>query len=88
MLKQLSNDQIAIVRIADTLKIYRHQAKQLGELIAQRYLDERAKSGLAEKRLLYFYVVNETIFRTKDEGYEYVKAFGDLLSDWVDIFAK
>jgi hypothetical protein len=43
MLKQLSNDQIAIVRIADTLKIYRLQAKQLVDLIKQSYLDERAK---------------------------------------------
>lgn len=52
------------------------------------YLEERAKQGLAERRLLYFYVVNETIFRSKDSGYEYIKAFGDLMSDWVDIFAK
>ena len=32
---------------------------------------------LAEKRLLYFYVASETIFKTKDAGIEYVKAFGD-----------
>jgi hypothetical protein len=88
MLKNLSNDQIAIVRISDNLIVYRHQAKQLTQTMNTSYLEERAKQGLAERRLLYFYVVNETIFRSKDSGYEYIKAFGDLMSDWVDIFAK
>ncbi len=68
--------------------VYRHQAKQLAAVIAQCYLDERAKQGIAERRLIYFYIVNETIFRSKDSGFEYIKAFGDLLSDWVDIFAN
>ena len=32
---------------------------------------------LAEKRLLYFYVANETMFKTKDSTLTYIKAFGD-----------
>jgi hypothetical protein len=56
--------------------------------MTKAYLEERAIKGLAERRLLYFYVANETIFRSKDSDYDYVKAFGDLMSDWVDIFAK
>ena len=56
--------------------------------MTKAYLEERAIKGLAERRLLYFYVANETIFRSKDSYYDYVKAFGDLMSDWVDIFAK
>ena len=34
-------------------------------------------NDLAEKRLLYFYVANEAIFRTKESTLSYVKAFGD-----------
>ena len=34
-------------------------------------------NDLAEKRLLYFYVANETIFKTKDQTLSYIKAFGD-----------
>ena len=88
ILKGIANDQIAIVRIADYLIIYRKHAKQLAQEINNAYLEERAIKGLAERRLLYFYVANETIFRSKDSDYDYVKAFGDLMSDWVDIFAK
>ncbi len=88
MLKTLSNDQIAIVRIADYLIVYRKYAKFLAQEMTRAYLEERAMKGLAERRLLYFYVANETIFRSKDSDYDYVKAFGDLMSDWVDIFAK
>jgi len=32
---------------------------------------------LSEKRLLYFYVCSETIFKTKESSLVYVKAFGD-----------
>ena len=88
ILKSIANDQIAIVRIADYLIVYRKHAKQLSQVINTTYLEERAIKGLAERRLLYFYVANETIFRSKDTDYDYVKAFGDLMSDWVDIFAK
>ncbi len=88
MLKTLSNDQIAIVRIADYLIVYRKYAKSLASEMTKAYLEERAMKGLAERRLLYFYVANEAIFRSKDSDYDYVKAFGDLMSDWVDIFAK
>ena len=45
-------------------------------------------SDLAEKRLLYFYVANETMFRTKDQGFAYIKAFGDQLHNWIEIFTK
>lgn len=88
MVKALANDQISIVRFADYLIVYRHQHKQLVQVIAQCYLDERARQGIAARRLIYFFVANETIFKSKDTGFEYIKAFGDLLSDWVDIFAK
>jgi len=45
-------------------------------------------NDLAEKRLLYFYVVNETIFKTKETSLSYVKAFGDQMHNWIDIFTK
>lgn len=88
MIRDLSNDQIPIVRFADFLIVYRKEASSLVKEIAQCYTDERQKQNLAERRLIYFYVANETIFRSKDTGFEYIKAFGDLMSDWVDIFAK
>jgi len=79
---------MSVVRIADFLMCYRHQAKQLATMISNSYTEEKPRSGLHEKRLMYFYIVNETIFRSKERGFEYVKAFGDLLNDWVDIFAN
>lgn len=46
-----------------------------------KLFDEEAQrvkgNNLAEKRLLYFYVANETIFKTKDTTLSYVRAFGD-----------
>ena len=76
------------MRFADYLIVYRKEAKSLVQHIASCYLEERSKQNLSERRLIYFYVANETIFRSKDVGFDYIKAFGDLLSDWVDIFAK
>lgn len=43
MVKTLTNDQISIVRFAEYLIVYKHQAKLLGQVIAQCYLDERSK---------------------------------------------
>ena len=77
MLKTLQNDQMSVVRIADLLICYRHQAKQLVQLISSSYTNEKPKNDIHEKRLMYFYIANEAIFRSKDSGYEYVKAFGD-----------
>jgi hypothetical protein len=37
---------------------------------------------------MYFYAAHEAIFRSKDQGFEYVKTFGDQLNDWIDIFAN
>jgi hypothetical protein len=44
---------------------------------------------------LYFFVANEAIFRTKDdrrlpqeEAFVFVKAFGDKMLQWIDIFIK
>ena len=79
---------MSVVRIADYLMCYRHQAKQLVTLISSAYTEEKPRQGLNEKRLMYFYIVNETIFRSKEKGFEYIKAFGDQLNDWVDIFAN
>jgi len=54
------------------------------------YFDEEAQRlkghAMSEKRLLYFYVANEAMFKTKDKGLDYVKAFGDVMSDWIEIF--
>lgn len=101
MLSALHNDQMSIVRVADYLVCYRHLAKPLVTLMAQAYAEERPSSSLSEKRLMYFYVAHEAIFRSKEgvgscatssalasSGFEYVKAFGDRFNEWVDIFAN
>ena len=80
-----------MVRFADFLSCYKHQARQLVALMT-KLLDEEAQrlkgNDLAEKRLLYFYVANETIFKTKDTTLSYVRAFGDQMHNWIDIFTK
>jgi hypothetical protein len=43
---------------------------------------------VAEKRLLYFYVVNETLFKSKETSHDYVKAFGDSLHHWIQVFIR
>ena len=80
MAKSLQNEQLSIVKFAAFLACYKHQAKQLVQSITRLFDEESQKlkgNELAEKRLLYFYVASETIFKTKDAGIEYVKAFGD-----------
>jgi hypothetical protein len=77
MLKALHNDQMSVVRVADYLVCYRHQAKLLVSLISGAYAEEKPRPSLGEKRLMYFYAAHEAIFRSKDQGFEYVKAFGD-----------
>ena len=80
MAKSLSNEQLSIVKFSAFLACYKHQARQLAQAVTKLFEEESQKlkgNELAEKRLLYFYVANETIFKTKDAGIEYVKAFGD-----------
>ena len=80
MAKSLQNEQHSIVKFSAFLACYKHQARQLAQNITRLFDEESQRlkgNELAEKRLLYFYVANETIFKTKDAGIEYVKAFGD-----------
>ena len=91
MAKNLRNEQQSIVRFADFLACYKHQARQLVAMLTKIFEDEASKlrgNDLAEKRLLYFYVANETIFKTKDATLSYIKAFGDQMHNWIDIFTK
>ena len=89
--KNLRNEQMSIVKFAEYLTIYKKHSKPLVDYMTQMFEEESQKikgNNLAEKRLLYFYVANETIFKTKEYGIFYIKAFGDRLHDWVDIFTK
>jgi len=73
------------------LACYKHQAKQLVGTLTKIFEEESQKlrgNDLAEKRLLYFYVANEAIFKTKDSSLSYIKAFGDQMHNWIDIFTK
>ena len=91
MAKNLRNEQQSIVRFADFLACYKHQARQLVTSLTKTFDEEGQKqrgNDLAEKRLLYFYVANETIFKTKDTTLAYIKAFGDQMYNWIDIFTK
>ena len=91
MAKNVRNEQQSIVRFADFLACYKHQAKQLVSTLKKIFEEESQKlrgNDLAEKRLLYFYVANETIFKTKDTSLSYIKAFGDQMHNWIDIFTK
>jgi hypothetical protein len=96
MIKQLENEQMSIMKLADYLICYRYQSKLLAEQLTLLF-EEEAQNAIstatstnasllnrvAEKRLLYFYVVNETLFKSKDASLDYVKAFGDLLHHWI-----
>lgn len=91
MCKGLRNEQQSIVRFSDFLACYKHQARQLVGLMTKVFEEESQRlkgNDLAEKRLLYFYVANEAIFRTKEKTLSYVKAFGDQMHNWIDIFTK
>ena len=37
---------------------------------------------------MYFYMAHETIFRSKNDGYEFIKGFGDLLNEWTEVFCS
>ena len=96
MIKQLENEQMSIMKLADYLICYRYQSKLLAEQMTSLF-EEEAQNAIstgasstasllnrvAEKRLLYFYVVNETLFKSKDASLDYVKAFGDQLHHWI-----
>ena len=89
--KSLRNEHQSIVRFSDFLACYKHQAKQLVSSLTKIFDEESQKlrgTDLAEKRLLYFYVANETMFKTKDSSLTYIKAFGDQLHNWIEIFTK
>jgi hypothetical protein len=97
MLKQLENEQMSVMKLADYLICYRYQSKLLAQQMTSLF-EEEAQNAIssvssadgaallncvAEKRLLYFYVVNETLFKSKDASLDYVKAFGDQLHHWI-----
>ena len=75
--------------LANYLICYRYQSKLLSQQMTTLFEEEAENAAattadsaqllnrVAEKRLLYFYVVNETLFKSKDESLDYVKAFGD-----------
>ena len=91
MCKNLRDEQQSIVRFADFLNCYKHQGRQLVASMTKIFEEETQKlkaNDLAEKRLLYFYVCSETIFKTKESSLVYVKAFGDQMHNWIDIFTK
>jgi hypothetical protein len=89
MIKALENEQMSIMKLADYLICYRYQSKLLAQQMTTLYEEEAENAAatandpatllnrVAEKRLLYFYVVNETLFKSKDASLDYVKAFGD-----------
>ena len=49
------------IGIAEFLTFFRHQAKGAVEVINSLY-----RQDVIEKLILYFYIANETIFRTKE----------------------
>jgi CID domain len=69
--------------VADYICFFRHDARKLAEHVATHFTSEPA-----ERKLTYFYLVHETIFRSKDQGIEFVAAFGDLLMPWVQSFTQ
>ena len=81
---------MSIMKLADYLICYRYQSKLLAQQLTQLFEEESDNAitntsqdtgslinRIAEKRLLYFYVVNETLFKSMDASLDYVKAFGD-----------
>jgi hypothetical protein len=89
------------MKLADYLICYRYQSKLLAQQLTQLFEEESENAitstsletgslinRIAEKRLLYFYVVNETLFKSKDASLDYVKAFGDQLHHWIQVFIK
>ena len=81
---------MSIMKLADYFICYRYQSKLLAQQLTQLFEEESDNAitntsqdtgslinRIAEKRLLYFYVVNETLFKSKDASLDYVKAFGD-----------
>ena len=81
---------MSIMKLADYLICYRYQSKLWAQQLTQLFEEESDNAitntsqdtgslinRIAEKRLLYFYVVNETLFKSKDASLDYVKAFGD-----------
>ena len=62
-IKALTDERASIIDVASYLQCYRHLARPLVEQISRSYEAEQKKHRL----LLYFFVANEAIFRTKDD---------------------
>jgi len=61
----------------------RSNSTEIAELINIQFIEEELT-----KKLLYFFIVNEVLIRSKDKGKEFVHSFGDLILSWVEHFIK
>ena len=62
LLKNLRDEHQFIVTFADHLCMFRTSAKQVADLVTAHFISE----SQADKKLIYFNIIHEILFRSKD----------------------